>query len=100
MEMVNKLVNAGMAFPCFCTDEEIDQMKADAEAQGLPPVYRGKWKTATQAEVDAELAKGTKPVYRFRVPENEDVTIVDQVGVAGADVGLFILRRRTWLGSL
>lgn len=79
MEYVNKLVAEGHAYPCFCTDEEIDAMKAEAEAKGLPPVYRGKWKTATQGEVDAELAKGKVPVYRFRVPENEEITIMDEV---------------------
>ena len=31
-EYVDKLVEAGQAYPCFCTDEEITQMKADAGA--------------------------------------------------------------------
>ena len=29
-EYVDKLVEAGQAYPCFCTDEEITQMKAEA----------------------------------------------------------------------
>lgn len=28
------------AYPCFCTDEELEQMKADAAEKGLPPIYR------------------------------------------------------------
>lgn len=31
---------AGVAFPCFCTDEELEAMRADAEAKKLPPIYR------------------------------------------------------------
>lgn len=39
-ELVDKLVASGAAYPCFCTDEEIDAMKAEAEALKLPPIYR------------------------------------------------------------
>jgi len=79
MKYVDQLVAEGKAYPCFCTDEEIDAMKAEAEEKGLPPIYRGKWKTASPEEVQAELAAGKVPVYRFRVPEDEVVTIQDLV---------------------
>jgi glutamyl-tRNA synthetase len=31
---VDQLVEAGHAYPCFCTDEELEAMKADAEVTG------------------------------------------------------------------
>ena len=31
---------AGHAYPCFCTDAELEAMKAEAEAKKLPPIYR------------------------------------------------------------
>jgi len=79
MKYVNQLVDNGVAYPCFCTDEELEAMKVDAEAQGLPPVYRGKWKSATAAEVQEMLDAGNVPVYRFRVPEDEEIVIEDLV---------------------
>jgi glutamyl/glutaminyl-tRNA synthetase len=30
----------GHAYPCFCTDAELEAMKAEAEAKKLPPIYR------------------------------------------------------------
>jgi glutamyl-tRNA synthetase len=39
-EYVDKLVAEGRAYPCFCSDEELEAMKADAEAKKLPPIYR------------------------------------------------------------
>lgn len=39
-QCVDKLVEKGKVYPCFCTDEELDAMKADAEKKSLPPVYR------------------------------------------------------------
>ncbi len=40
MKYVNKLVDDGLVYPCFCTDEELAEMKADAERKSLPPIYR------------------------------------------------------------
>ena len=54
-------------------------MKKDAEAKKLPPVYRGRWASASADEVAAELAKGTPHCYRFRVPKNKVVKIQDVI---------------------
>ena len=35
-----KLVDEGKAYPCFCTDEELEAMKKEAEEKKLPPIYR------------------------------------------------------------
>ena len=78
-EYAAKLVEAGAAYPCFCTDEELAAMKAQAERDGRPPVYSGKWASASAAEVEAEMAKETPYVYRFRVPKDREVTIADLV---------------------
>lgn len=78
-EYVDKLVAAGVAFPCFCTEEELEEMKKDAEAKGIPPIYRGKWQTASQADVQAMLDQGHKPSYRFRVTPGQTITINDLV---------------------
>ncbi len=52
-----RLVLEGKAYPCFCTDEEIAQMKAQAEAESRPPVYIGRWAHASPEEVEQEKAK-------------------------------------------
>ncbi len=54
---VHRLVQEGKAYPCFCTDEEITQMKAQAEAESRPPIYTGKWAHASAEEVEQEKAK-------------------------------------------
>ena len=68
-QLAMQLVEEGHAYPCFCTDKELTMMKEEQEAKKLPPKYTGKWATASEEEVDAEMAKGTPFVYRFRVPE-------------------------------
>ena len=54
-------------------------MKETAKLKGLPPVYTGKWATASDAEVQAELEKGTPFTYRFRVPKEGSLSIDDLI---------------------
>lgn len=100
-QLALQLVEEGYAYPCFCTDAELEKMKEEAEAKKLPPKYMGKWATATKEEVEAEFAKGTPACYRFRVPEGERVEIDDMIrGKVGWDtdtLGDFVLLRSNGL---
>jgi len=53
-------------------------MKEVAKLKQLPPVYTGKWASATNEEVEEELEKGTPYTYRFRVPKGS-LKINDQI---------------------
>jgi glutamyl-tRNA synthetase len=100
-QLAMQLVEEGHAYPCFCTDKELTMMKEEQEAKKLPPKYTGKWATASEEEVDAEMAKGTPFVYRFRVPEGERIEIDDMIrGKVGWDtdtLGDFVLLRSNGL---
>lgn len=54
-------------------------MKEIAKLKQLPPVYTGKWATASDAEVEQELANGTPFTYRFRVPKEGSLKINDLI---------------------
>lgn len=54
-------------------------MKEIAKLQQLPPVYTGKWATATDEQVQEELTKGTPYTYRFRVPKEGSLKINDLI---------------------
>ena len=58
--VLRRLVQDGKAYPCFCTDEELTQMKAQAEAESRPPIYTGRWAHASSEEVEQEKAKVCK----------------------------------------
>ncbi|KAH8497721.1 hypothetical protein H0E87_016850 [Populus deltoides] len=74
-----KLVESGHVYRCFCSNEELEQMKEIAKLKQLPPVYTGKWANAMDDEVQEELAKGTPYTYRFRVPKEGRLTINDLI---------------------
>ena len=47
----------------------VARMKEEAAAKNLPPVYRGKWASASAEEVQAAKDAGLDYTYRFRVPK-------------------------------
>jgi nondiscriminating glutamyl-tRNA synthetase len=65
-----QLIEAGQAYYDFCTDEEIEAMKAKAEAEGLDPHYSGKWREpAHWDEAKRRVAAGEKTAIRFKAPK-------------------------------
>ena len=93
-----RLLQQGKAYRCFCTEEELEQMKAEQEARGEVAHYDGRWRDADEALVNRMMAEGKPYTIRFKVPENSRVVIDDVVrGTiawdAQATVGDFILLR-------
>ncbi|XP_020268128.1 glutamate--tRNA ligase, chloroplastic/mitochondrial [Asparagus officinalis] len=78
-QYADQLLNSGYVYRCFCSNEELEQMKERAKQMQLPPVYTGKWATASQEEVQEELEKGTPYTYRFRVPKEGNLKIDDLI---------------------
>ncbi|CAN1142173.1 Glutamate--tRNA ligase, chloroplastic/mitochondrial [Linum perenne] len=75
----DRLVESGHVYRCFCSNEELEKMKEIAKLKQLPPVYTGKWATATDDEVMREMEKGTPYTYRFRVPKQGRLKINDLI---------------------
>ena len=98
IQAAQKLLEEGKAYRCFCTNEELEEMKAQQEAAGLPTRYDGRWRDAPEEEVNKMLESGAPYTVRFKVPENSRVVIDDVVrGTvswdADATVGDYILLR-------
>ena len=64
-----KLVEEGMAYPCFCTEEELAAMRQQQEANKETTGYYGKyamWRDRSLADIQAQLDAGMSWVLRFR----------------------------------
>lgn len=74
-----QLIEKGEAFYDFCSDEELEAMKAKAEADNSDPHYSGKWRNPEHfAEAKARVAAGEKTAIRFKVPK-KSYTLNDKV---------------------
>lgn len=86
-EYADKLIATGNAYYAFDTEEEIEKMRTDLQAQGNPsPSYnsitRQYMKNSLhlpQDEVDKRLAIGDPYVIRFKMPRNEEVKFYDEI---------------------
>ncbi|MBQ4091801.1 MAG: glutamate--tRNA ligase [Firmicutes bacterium] len=76
---VQKLLDEGKAYYCFCSEEELAKEKEEQQARGEMPKYSGKCRHLTKEQQQELLDKGIKPVIRFHVPEGETVVVDDQV---------------------
>ena len=64
-----KLVQQGMAYPCFCTEEELSRMREKQEASKETTGYYGQyaiWRDRPLEDVKAQLDAGMPWVLRFR----------------------------------
>ena len=64
-----KLVSEGKAYPCFCTEEELQEIHARQEAAKENFGYYGKyavWRDRPMEDIKAALAEGKEWVLRFR----------------------------------
>ena len=64
-----RLLADDLAYPCFCTPEELDADRKAQEAAKLPPRYVGRCANLTPDERQAREAEGRRGALRFRVGE-------------------------------
>lgn len=99
-QYTDRLIKEGKAYPCFCTEEELERKREEAERMGIPPQYDGTWRDADPGLVKRTMDSGIEYAVRFRIPEGSRVVIDDAVRGkvawdADSTVGDFILLRST-----
>ena len=70
-EMAATLERHGDAYPCYCTEEELEERRERARERGEPPGYDGRCHDLTADQRSAFEAEGRAHVLRFRMPERE-----------------------------
>ncbi len=72
------LIEQGKAYPCFCTPEELDEIRAKQEAAKIRPGYYGVWAKYRDLPVGEAIEKiknGEKYIIRFKSGGREDKKI-------------------------
>lgn len=70
-----KLLEEGMAYPCFCASEDLDLMRKIQEKQGQRPGYYGRFakcRTLSDEEILKNLEEGKPWVLRFKSPGDNE----------------------------
>ncbi len=72
------LIGLGKAYPCFCSTEEIEEIRAKQENAKIRPGYYGVWakcRTIPVEEAVKRIQNGEKYIIRFKSPGREDKKI-------------------------
>lgn len=77
-EVADKLLEAGHAYRCYCTAEELEERREAARKAGRPSGYDGTCRTLTAERIAAYEAEGRASIVRFRMPD-EPIVFTDLV---------------------
>jgi glutamyl-tRNA synthetase len=74
-EIAHELLERGHAYKCYCSPEELAEMRETARAAGKPPRYNGYWRDRDPSEAPA----GVAPVIRIKAPLSGEIVVDDHV---------------------
>lgn len=78
-EYVEKLIDSGHAYPCFCSAEELAAMRKEAEEKKEAPKYNGKCRCLSKEEIARLESEGKQKVIRFKTPQTGTTTVKDMI---------------------
>ncbi len=93
---VQKLLDAGEAYRCYCTKEELDTEREIARREKLQYHYSGKCRSLDEAAKAGYGQEGRPFTIRFRVPEGETVfydLVHGKTSFQNETIGDFIIAR-------
>jgi glutamyl-tRNA synthetase len=70
-DVAERLLEAGFAYRCYCSPEELDARREQAIAEKRAPGYDGACRNLTAEQVQAYQVQGREPVVRFRMPDRD-----------------------------
>ena len=69
------MIEQGKAYPCFCSPEDVEQIRKKQEVAKIRPGYYGVWakcRNLTVEEMAQKIKNGEKYIIRFKSPGRED----------------------------
>ena len=92
-EVVSQLLESGQAYKCYCTPDELEEMREKAKIEGKRVFYDRRWRDRAPENALSEI----RPVVRIKMPLEGETTITDlvqgDVTVANEQLDDFIIMR-------
>lgn len=92
------LLDKGLAYRCYCTEEELEKEREEQTARGETPSYSRRCLHLTEEERAGFIAEGRVPSVRFQVPEGRTYAFEDMVkgliSFQSVDFGDFVIVKK------
>jgi glutamyl-tRNA synthetase len=76
---IQRLLEQGLAYRCYCTPEELEQMREAQKAKKQAPRYDNRHRNLTPEQQQAFEAEGRKPVIRFKIDDHREISWNDLI---------------------
>lgn len=97
-ELYDSLLEKGLAYKCYCTEEELEAEREAQQARGEMPRYSGKCRHLSDEDRAEREAEGRKPSIRIAVPEGRtykfDDMVKDEVSFESGDFGDWVIVKK------
>ncbi|MEH7442750.1 glutamate--tRNA ligase [Bacillus sp. JJ1122] len=74
-----ELFEKGLAYKCYCTEEELEAEREEQAARNETPHYSGKCRHLTKEQQEQFEKEGRQPSLRFKVPAGKIIAFEDMV---------------------
>jgi glutamyl-tRNA synthetase len=91
-----RMLEAGAAYRCFCTPQELDERRRDAESRKESFKYDRRCDRLTSDEIERRVAAEEQFVVRFRIPEGTtewDDLVHERIAFPNKDLEDFVILR-------
>ncbi len=75
IDVANEMLAAGNAYKCYCTPEELQEMRESAKVEGRPTAYDRRWRDKDESEAPADV----QAVIRIKAPLEGHTIVKDEV---------------------
>jgi glutamyl-tRNA synthetase len=94
-QVAQELLDRGLAYYCYATKEELEQMREEQKAKGEKPRYDGRWRPENCK--GRPIPEGVTPVIRFRNPDDGVVSwndgVYGQISIANSELDDLVIMR-------
>lgn len=93
-----ELLEKGLAYKCYCTEEELEAEREEQAARNETPQYSGKCRHLTPEQQEQFEKEGRQPSIRFKVPAGKIIAFEDmvkgQVSFESDGIGDFVIVKK------
>lgn len=76
---IQMLLDQGLAYKCYCTNQELEQMREEQKARQEAPRYDNRHRHLDASQQSEFEAQGRRPVIRFIIEEDQKITWQDEI---------------------
>ena len=77
--VIKKLLDQGLAYRCFMSEKESQQLRETQKKSGLAPKHDNRYRDLSKSEIESFINAGKSSVIRFRIDDNAQISWNDEI---------------------